>query len=120
MMPDYYAALEVPPTATVTEIKRSYRRLVRKYHPDLNRQARDQHIKLLNEAYAVLSNPTKRAAYDATRAGEARHKAEQEALRHRQAQARQQQEQARREAEMTWAEGVVGFVKELKKALQED
>ncbi len=119
-MPDYYVALEVPSTATATEIKRSYRRLVRKYHPDLKRQARDQHIKLLNEAYAVLSNPTKRAAYDATRAEEARHKAEQEALRHRQTQARQQQEQARREAEMTWAQGVVGFVKELKKALQED
>ena len=119
-MPDYYAALEVPPTATVPEIKRSYRRLVRKYHPDLNRQALDQHIKLLNEAYAVLSNPTKRAAYDATRAGEARLKAEQEALRRRQVQARQQQEQAGREGEMTWAEGVVGFVKELKKALQED
>ena len=119
-MPDYYAALEVSPTATATEIKRSYRRLVRKYHPDLNRQARDQHIKLLNEAYAVLSNPTKRAAYDATLAEEARRKAEHEALRRRQIQARQQQEQAKREAEMTWAEGVVGFVKELKKALQED
>ena len=119
-MPDYYAALEVPSTATTIEIKRSYRRLVRKYHPDLNRQARDQHIKLLNEAYAVLSNPTRRAAYDAARAEEARHKAEQEALLHRQTQARQQQEQARREAKMTWAEGMVGFVRELKKALQED
>jgi curved DNA-binding protein CbpA len=118
-MPDYYAALEVPPTATVTEIKRSYRRLVRKYHPDLNQQARDQHIKLLNEAYAVLSSPIKRAAYDATRAEEARRTVEQEALRRRQTQARQQQEQAKREAEMTWAEGVVGFVRELKKALQE-
>jgi len=119
-MPDYYAALEVPSTATTTEIKRSYRRLVRKYHPDLNRQARDQHIKLLNEAYAVLSNPTKRAAYDATCAEEARRTAELEAQRLRQAQARQQQEQARRQAEMTWAEGVVGFVRELKKALHED
>jgi len=119
-MPDYYAALEVPSTATASEIKRSYRRLVRKYHPDLNRQARDQHIKLLNEAYAVLSNPSKRAAYDATRAEEARRTAEQEAQRLRQAQARQQQEQARHEAGMTWAEGLVGFVRELKKALQED
>ena len=119
-MPDYYAALEVPPTATALEIKRSYRRLVRKYHPDLNRQARDQHIKLLNEAYAVLSSPTRRAAYDAARAEETRHKAEQEARRRKQVRARQQQEQIRREAEMTWAEGVVGFVKELKKALQED
>jgi len=119
-MPDYYAALEVPSTASAAEIKRSYRRLVRKYHPDLNRLARDQHIKLLNEAYAVLSNPTKRAAYDATLAEEARRTAEQEALRHRQTQARQQQEQAKCEAEMTWAQGVVGFVRELKKALQED
>jgi len=112
-MPDYYAALEVPPTATAPEIKRAYRRLVRKYHPDLNNQALDQHIKLLNEAYAVLSNPTRRAAYDATRATEAHHKAQQATPRRKQA-------QANHETKMTWAEGVIGFVKELKKALQED
>ncbi|TMC62646.1 MAG: hypothetical protein E6J21_05890 [Chloroflexota bacterium] len=47
---DYYAVLDVSPSATQSEIKRSYRRLARKYHPDLNQQARDQHIKLLNEA----------------------------------------------------------------------
>jgi curved DNA-binding protein len=113
MLPDYYAILEVPPKATPAEIKRSYRRLVRKYHPDLNKQARDQHIKLLNEAYAILSSPTKRAAYDAQRAEEKRRIAAQEALRRK-------QEQSKREAEMTWAEGIVGFVRELKKGLQED
>jgi curved DNA-binding protein CbpA len=120
MLPDYYAILEVPPAATLTDIKRSYRRLVRKYHPDLNKQAMDQDIKLLNEAYAVLSNPTRRAAYDAQRAEEKRRIAAQEALRRKQEQAKREQEQGRREAEMTWAEGVVGFVRELKKALQED
>jgi len=120
MLPDYYALLEVSPTATPAEIKRSYRRLVRKFHPDLNKQALDQHIKLLNEAYAVLGNPTKRTAYDAQRAEEERRVAAQEALRRKQEQSKREQEQAKREAEMTWAEGVVGFVRELKKALQED
>lgn len=120
MLPDYYTILEVSPAATLADIKRSYRRLVRKYHPDLNKQAVDQHIKLLNEAYAVLSNPTRRAAYDAQRAEEERQIAAQEALRRKQEQAKREQEQAKREAEMTWAEGVVGFVRELKKALQED
>src|SRR5215471_3914087 len=85
-MQDYYVILEVPPTATVAEIKRSYRRLVRKYHPDLNQQALDKHIKLLNEAYAVLRDPVKRAKYDALRAEEERRKRAQEELRRKQAQ----------------------------------
>src|SRR5436309_7453274 len=79
---DYYALLEVSQSATQSEIKRSYRRLARKYHPDLNQQARDQHIKLLNEAYKILSDPTRRATYDQQRLLEARRrKAAQEARR---------------------------------------
>ena len=112
-MPDYYAILEVSPTATTAEIKRSYRRLARLHHPDLNKQAQDTHIKRLNEAYKVLRDPVKRAAYDEQCAEEKRQAAARAALR-------RQQEQAKREAEMTWAEGIVGFVRELKKGLKEE
>ncbi len=112
-MHDYYAILELSSTATTAEIKRAYRRLARKYHPDLNRQALDNHIKLLNEAYAVLRDPAKRAKYDALRAQEAQRLAAERERRRKQA-------QAKKEAEMTWAEGMVGFVRELKKALQEE
>jgi curved DNA-binding protein CbpA len=110
---DYYAILEVSPSATQSEIKRSYRRLARKYHPDLNQQARDQHIKLLNEAYKILSDPPQRATYDQQRLIEAsRREAAQEALR-------QQQEQAKQEPRMTWIEGIFGFIKELRRELKE-
>ena len=122
-MPDYYAILEVPPTATQGEIKRSYRRLARKYHPDLNQQAQDKHIKLLNEAYKVLNNPLKRAAYDRQRLEEERDRerererqrqeAIQEALRRKQA-------QVRAEPKMTWVEGIIGFVRELRRELRDE
>lgn len=107
MMNDYYAMLEVPPTATTAEIRRAYRRLARKYHPDLNQQLpdNDRRIKRLNEAYAILSDPTSRAAYDA-----ARDKRQQ----------RQPQRPIPQEPRMTWAEGFAGFVKELRKALREE
>ncbi len=123
-MQDYYVIIGVPTTATLAEIKRSYRRLVRKYHPDLNKQALDEHIKLLNEAYAVLRDPVKRAKYDALRAEEERRKGIQEELRRKQeervAAQKKQQEQAKREKEMTWVEGMIGFVRELKKGLRGD
>ena len=110
---DYYAVLDVSPSATQSEIKRSYRRLARKYHPDLNQQARDQHIKLLNEAYKTLSDPALRATYDQQRLIEAsRRKAAQEALR-------QQQELSKQEPRMTWIEGIFGFIKELRRELRE-
>lgn len=109
-MNDYYALLEVPPTATADEIRRAYRRLARKYHPDLNRQVadNDQRIKRLNEAYAILSDPIKRAAYDSLR--------EQRSQKPPQSQARPQPQEPR----MTWTEGFIGFVQELKKGLQEE
>lgn len=109
-MKNYYAILEVPPTATMDQIKHSYRRLARLHHPDLNAQALDIHIKRLNEAYSVLSDPVKRARYDE------QWRAEQE----RQAELHRKQEQAKREAEMTWLEGIAGFVVELKKALKDE
>lgn len=114
-MPDYYTLLEVPMTATQAEIKRAYRRLARQYHPDLNAQALDKHIKLLNEAYKVLGNSTKRTAYDAQRLEEQR-KAAQERLRRQQ----QRQKYIKHESEMTWVQGIFGFVKELKKAMREE
>jgi curved DNA-binding protein CbpA len=112
-MPDYYNILEVSPTATQAEIKRSYRRLVRKYHPDLNKQALDLQIKRLNEAYNVISDPVKRAAYDVRHSEEIRRAAPKVVPQHRPT-------PVKREPEMTWVEGLFGFIKELKKGLRED
>jgi curved DNA-binding protein CbpA len=102
MIPNYYALLEISPSASQAEIKRAYRRLARLHHPDLNTQAQDEQIKRLNEAYAVLSDAKKRAAYDAQwrQHTEATHS---------------KQKQKQREPKMTWAQGVAGFVRELKK-----
>ncbi len=63
---DYYAILGVARTATVEEIKRAYRRLALKYHPDRNPgdKAAEEKFKEITEAYEVLSDPEKRARYD--------------------------------------------------------
>lgn len=62
---DYYATLGVPKTASEADIKKAYRKLVRKYHPDVSREAdADAKTKELNEAYGVLGDAEKRAAYD--------------------------------------------------------
>jgi curved DNA-binding protein len=67
MMRDYYEILGVPRNATEKELKEAYRRLVRKYHPDLNPNNREEAEKIfreINEAYEVLSDPEKRKLYD--------------------------------------------------------
>lgn len=110
---DYYSVLDVPRNATLAQIKGAYRRLARLYHPDLNKQVHDDRIKQLNEAYDILSNTAKRAAYDILLLEEMRHRLILEAIR-------RQQEKTRLEARMTWTEGVVGFVRELKKGMQAD
>ena len=71
---DYYAALEVPREADNEALKKAYRRLARKYHPDVSKEpAAEARFKEVNEAYETLRDPAKRAAYDALgsrRAGE--------------------------------------------------
>lgn len=62
---DYYKVLGVAKTASAEEIKKAYRKLARKYHPDVSKEAdASARMSELNEANAVLSDPEKRAAYD--------------------------------------------------------
>lgn len=65
-MKEYYAILEVEETVSADEIKRSYRKLAMQYHPDKNPGDRsaEEKFKQINEAYATLSDPDKRANYD--------------------------------------------------------
>ncbi len=65
-MRNLYETLEVESTATQDEIKRSYRRLAKKYHPDLNPddETASEKLKEINLAYEVLSDPNKRSKYD--------------------------------------------------------
>ena len=63
---DYYKALGVDKNATEEEIKKAYRKLARKLHPDLNPNDKEAHKKFqqINEANEVLSDPEKRKKYD--------------------------------------------------------
>ena len=63
---DFYETLEVSKGATIAEIKKSYRRLAMKYHPDHNQgnAEAEAKFKAINEAYEVLKDEQKRAAYD--------------------------------------------------------
>jgi len=62
---DYYKIMGVERDASQNEIKRAYRKLARKYHPDVSSEAdAEQRFKEVGEAYEVLKDPEKRAAYD--------------------------------------------------------
>ena len=66
-MADYYSVLGVERRAEQNDIRRAFRRLARKYHPDLNKDDSDAESKFkeVNEAYEVLSDPDSRRKYDA-------------------------------------------------------
>jgi molecular chaperone DnaJ len=63
---DYYSVLGIARNAKATEIKRAYRRLARKYHPDVNPgdKGSEERFKRIQEAYDVLSDPRKRSMFD--------------------------------------------------------
>lgn len=62
---DYYKTLGLARTASQEDIQKAYRKLARKYHPDVNKsQAAEEKFKAINEAHAVLKDPEKRSKYD--------------------------------------------------------
>ena len=67
---DYYETLGVKPDASEAEIKSAYRKLARKFHPDVSKETNaEERFKAINEANEVLGDKKKRAAYDQVRAG---------------------------------------------------
>ena len=62
---DYYQTLGIGKSAAADEVQKAYRKLARKYHPDVNKESEaENRFKEINEAYQVLSDPDKRSKYD--------------------------------------------------------
>ena len=63
---DLYVVLEIVRSATEDDIKKAFRRLARRYHPDINPgdSSAEEHFKRISEAYEILSDPMKREFYD--------------------------------------------------------
>lgn len=62
---DLYKTLDLQPTATLNEIKTAYRKLARKYHPDVNKDSVSiEKFKAIKEAYEILTNPSEKEMYD--------------------------------------------------------
>ncbi|MDX2070972.1 MAG: J domain-containing protein [Haliscomenobacter sp.] len=101
---DYYKILGIPPTASDTEIKSAYRKLARKYHPDLNpnNKEAEKKFKEANEANEVLSDPEKRKKYDAY-GKDWQHADEIERARQQERQQYQQRQSGRRFSEEEFA-----------------
>src|SRR6202048_3673043 len=80
---DYYKTLGVERGASQADIKSAYRKLARKYHPDVNPNNKDAEarFKQINEAYQVLSDPAKRKKYDELGADWERGTTEEEMMR---------------------------------------
>jgi len=89
-MIDYYKILEIDEYAEITIIKKSYRVLAKKYHPDLNPEDDEsaEKFQIVNKAYEVLSNPKERQKYDELRKkqGQSTKKTESQAQQEAQAQ----------------------------------
>lgn len=70
-MDDHYATLRVSPDSGIEDIRSAYRDLMRRYHPDVNgSRGAGARAKAINEAYACLRDPSKRARYDRDRAAD--------------------------------------------------
>lgn len=74
-MRDYYEVLGVSPDAGADEIKRAYRQLARRYHPDISGDDRAVAFLEAARAYEILADPARRQSYDAERSGKAGRKA---------------------------------------------
>ena len=70
--PDYWSILGLSPGSDLTQIKRAFRKEARRWHPDLNLNDvnAEERFKLVNEAYAILSDPVKRSAWEQNSYGE--------------------------------------------------
>ena len=64
MMEDYYTVLNISRNASIDEIRKSYKELALKYHPDKCKDVNSEHFKRVNEAYQILNDPDKKILYD--------------------------------------------------------